>query len=265
MRITRSLMAKGLFGRSFDELARRSSIAFNSETIKGPQSNRQLYDFRSRDSISSCIVMCDDLIGGFSKSNLDPVDGDKDVGHPYARFHGSISTALPADKPKIKRSGYAGFRTPDQSPTLFGRSFWDIDPYTYLALRVKSDGRSYLVNVQTDGVEPTDLHQHRLFAKNPGHWETIFVRWNDFVRTSYGFVVEPQTELLRQKVQTIGIGLTDRVEGPFDLCIDSIWATNDADEADVQKHGPADIDAGAANSQQDTAGLKNRKGQKIHW
>lgn len=209
--------------------------------------------------------MSDNLIGGSSQSNLDFISpSDTTTSQPqqssnsptspasYARFQGHISTSLPADRPNIQRSGYAAFRTPEQAPTLFGHSVWDIDPYTYLALRIKSDGRSYLVNVQTEAVEPTDLHQHRLFAKRPGQWETILIRWNDFVRTNHGFVVEPQTELLRQKVRTVGIGLTDRVEGPFELCIEKVWATNQvADDATVV--------------QSEDSELKNRKGEKIKW
>lgn len=253
------------------------------EAVKGPSGPRSLYEFHEEDSVKKCILMSDNLIGGSSKSNLDfvtePPRGTSPTNPPpsetilaspsqqpssYARFYGQISTALPDDKPVIKRSGYAAFRTPDQTPTLFGRSVWDIDPYTYLALRIKSDGRSYFVNVQTEGVEPTDLHQHRLFAKRPGQWETVLVGWNDFVRTSYGFVVEPQTELLRQKVKTIGIGLTDRVEGPFELCIERMWATNQVEDGQtVLKSETAPTESGLQRG--DKRPLKTRRGENIQW
>lgn len=208
--------------------------------------------------------MSDDHMGGSSKSHLDfitqPNDASPSSSSPsYARFYGHISTALPHDKPTIKRSGYAAFRTPDQLPTLFGRSVWDIDPYSYLALRIKSDGRSYMVNVQTEGVEPTDLHQHRLFAKRPGEWETVLVGWNDFVRTSYGFVVEPQTELLRQKVRTVGIGLTDRVEGPFELCIEKVWATNELED------GATVLSTEDTHAETIEGSLKTKRGQNVQW
>lgn len=36
-------------------------------------------------------------------------------------------------------------------------------------------------------------------------------------------MTEPQGEMLREKVTTVGIGLIDRVPGPFELCIDRIW------------------------------------------
>ncbi|RFU77037.1 complex i intermediate-associated 30 [Trichoderma arundinaceum] len=259
MKVTQSLLAKSFLARSFDELKRRSSIAWNLDAVKGPSGPRELYDFRSSDSVNNCIVMSDTLIGGSSTSNFDFIPSSSPLSPQttipsasHARFHGYISTSLPSDRLAIQRTGYAAFRTPDQPPTVFGRSVWDIDPYTYLALRIKSDGRAYYVNVQTESVEPTDLHQHRLFAKRPGQWETILIRWNDFVRTNHGFVVEPQTELLRQRVYSVGIGLTDRVEGPFELCIERVWATNGTEE----KGAIPEAQGGE---------LKNKKGEKIQW
>jgi NADH dehydrogenase [ubiquinone] 1 alpha subcomplex assembly factor 1 len=207
--------------------------------------------------------MTDVDIGGFSTAKLDWIPGDG-VSSPettdslrangYARFHGAISTQLPHGRTDIKRSGYAAWRTQDRGPTVFGRSLWNIDPYAYLGLRFKSDGRSYLVNLQTESVVPTDLHQHRLFSKRPGEWETVLIKWNDFVRTNYGFVVEPQTELLRQKLRSIGIGLTDRVEGPFELCIERIWATNNTS-------GTEDVEAETVSK----SGLKDKHGKSILW
>lgn len=131
--------------------------------------------------------------------------------------------------------------------------------YTYLAMRIKSDGRSYFVNVQTESVVPTDLHQHRLFAKRPGEWETVIIKWNDFVRTNHGFVVEPQTEMLRQKVRSIGVGLTDRVPGPFELCIERMWATNNMSEGDEPHEHHIETPTPKEGQ------LRNKQGRNISW
>lgn len=122
------------------------------------------------------------------------------------------------------------WRSKDRPFTLFGKSLWNVDSYIFLALRVKSDGRKYFVNVQTESIVYSDIHQHRLYTKRPGEWETVLIKWSDFVRTNYGRAVEPQTEMLTQKVRTIGIGLTDRLPGPFDLAVSKLWATNDVEE-----------------------------------
>jgi NADH dehydrogenase [ubiquinone] 1 alpha subcomplex assembly factor 1 len=173
--------------------------------------------------------MSDADLGAFSTANLDFVPAT--ASEPdHAHFHGNISIELPPNNPEVVRAGYAGWRTLDRKPTLFGRSMWDVDAYAYLALRVKSDGRKYFVNLQTDSVVPTDLHQHRLFAKKPGDWETVIISLNDFVRTNHGMVVEPQSEMLTQRVKSVGISLIDRLPKPYDLRIAKIWATNNSDD-----------------------------------
>ena len=169
--------------------------------------------------------MCDYQHDGYSKADI--------KWHPetatepsHIRFKGSISTQIPPSRPDIQRSGYAAFRTRDIGRTLWGQWFWDVDPYTFLAMRVKSDGRRYHINIQTDSLVPTDIHQHRLYTKTPGEWETVVVRFGDFVRTNHGMPVEPQSEMMKNKVKSVGIGLIDRVQGPFDISIAEIYATN---------------------------------------
>ncbi|TLD33094.1 hypothetical protein PspLS_01437 [Pyricularia sp. CBS 133598] len=259
-------LRRGFWGRSIDELKRQTQFVINMEGIKGPSGPLELHSFRDPESIQACKAMSDKDVGGYSRSHLDWVGPDKSSSQiqdakssdseptAYARFHGSISTQLPSTRPDIQRSGFAGWRTLDKGRTIFGKSLWNIDQYTYLAMRIKSDGRSYLINLQTESLIPTDLHQHRLFAKRPGQWETILVKWNDFVRTNHGFVVEPQAEILRQKVRSVGVGLTDRVPGPFELCIERIWATNDERDA-------SDSDRGLAR----LSGLRSKRGEAIEW
>lgn len=188
-----------------------------------------LINFSDRETLSECKTIADSEIGGFSSASLDHVPRSS-TEPAHARFHGSISTDLPRNRPQVARTGYAGWRNKDRRATIFGRSLWDVDPYTYLALRVKSDGRKYFVNIQTESIVYTDLHQHRLHTRNPGEWEIVLINFHAFVRTNHGEVVEPQAEMMRQKLRTVGVSLTDRVPGPFDLSISSIWALNGLDD-----------------------------------
>ena len=184
--------------------------------------------------------MSDNDIGGYSQATLKHVAANPNE-PAHALFSGLISNQLPQDEKQVERTGYAAFRTRERPSTLFGKALWDVEHYNYLALRVKSDGRKYKVNIQTESVEFTDLHQHRLYTRTPGQWETVLIKWTDFVRTNHGIIVEPQSEMMREKVRTIGIGLTDRVSGPFDFRISKIWATN----------GPSSGELDAADQQQD--------------
>lgn len=252
MKVSSRLLSPGFVRRSLDEFKRLSDIgkyllahcfilqkkkltrgckAINLEGIRTPTKPFQLLDFSLPSSIPSCLCRSDAAIGGFSKASFEHVPPS--LSEPsHARFHGNISVELPRNRPQIQQTGYAMWRNQDRAFTLFGKSLWDVDPYTYLAMRVKSDGRKYFVNVQTESIVHTDIHQHRLYAKRPGEWETVLIKWREFVRTNYGQAVEPQTEMLTQKIRTIGIGLTDRIPGPFDLAINQLWATNGVHEED---------------------------------
>jgi NADH dehydrogenase [ubiquinone] 1 alpha subcomplex assembly factor 1 len=220
-----------------------------------------LASFHDSEALEGMKVMSDADIGGFSGANLDwmPPSSNSEPApsknsNGYAKFHGKISIELPVNRPHVQRTGYAAWRTKDRPPTIFGRSLWDIDPYAFLALRIKSDGRKYFVNIQTESIVPTDIHQHRLYARQPGEWETVLIKWNEFVRTNHGIVVEPQTELLRSKVRTVGIGLIDRVPGDFELCIERIWATNRLGEEFIKE-----------DDRVEEGQLKSKHGEKIRW
>jgi NADH dehydrogenase [ubiquinone] 1 alpha subcomplex assembly factor 1 len=205
-------------------------------------------------------TMSDQSVGGFSNAQLSQIPPSTDPRTPeeiptHALFHGNISTKLPHNRPDIQRTGYAAFRNEDRGRTAFGQLFWDIDPYMYLALRVKSDGRRYFVNIQTDSIVDTDIHQHRLYTRmhkgatgpsDPGQWETVLIKFYEFVRTNHGLVTEPQSEMLRQKVKTFGIGLTDRQPGPFELAIGAMWATNLNERGQID--GRTDYDEGDPGS-----------------
>jgi len=253
-------VARGFVGRSLDEFQRLSRLALTGEATRVPTAPYILSKFHDPESVKSLKLMSDADVGGFTRANLEwlpPVtepQSKSDNQNGHVRFHGNISIELPPNKPQMQRSGYAAWRTLDKKGTLFGKSLWDIDPYAYLAMRVKSDGRKYFVNVQTESIVPTDLHQHRLYTRSPGEWETVLIKWNEFVRTNHGVVVEPQAELLRQKVRTVGIGLIDRVPGPFELCIERIWATNGLSEEDVKEDG-----------RMEEGQLKSKHGEKIRW
>lgn len=232
----------GFWRRTVEHAKRQTAYAIRMDGLRAPRAPRSLIQFDKPDKVNHIKIMSDKAIGGFSRAemvfepgtipamdlskNTYPDTLSDDGSPPHAVFRGSISTELSQNRQDVQRSGYAGWRTKDLGYSLFGAVLWDLGAYGYVALRVKSDGRKYFVNFQTESLIRTDLHQHILPARTPGQWETITIPFSSFVRTNFGMVVEPQSEMGRMKVRSVGISLTDRIQGPFELCIADVYATN---------------------------------------
>lgn len=74
------------------------------------------------------------------------------------------------------------------------------------------------------------------------------------MRTNHGMVVEPQSEMLRQRVKSVGIGLIDRIPGPFDLSVERIWASNEMGEDLVKE-----------DKREEQGLLRGKLGEKVKW
>ena len=60
-------------------------------------------------------------------------------------------------------------------PTLFGASLHDLTRYNGLELCVRGDGRTYIVNIRTDGYQPDDVFQAFLYTRGGPLWQTVQV------------------------------------------------------------------------------------------
>ena len=218
-------------------------------------------------------IITDKSQGGFSTAFIDQHEAEETSSTPaHIKFHGNISTKLPHDRPEVMQTGYAAFRNSDRGRSLWGEMFYDVEPYSYLAMRVKSDGRAYFVNIQTDSIIETDIHQHKLLTKNhqgaagegsPAQWETVLLRLHDFVRTNSGFIAEPQSEMLRQKIKSFGIGLIDRKPGPFELSVSAMWVTNLNERGQIDgRTGWEEGDQGSARLSEVTVGKMRRRAEE---
>jgi len=174
------------------------------------------------DDVKNWIVGTDGDIGGYSKASLELTTEGSGL------FSGFLSRRLPKDNSNIQLSGYCAVKTRDHDAQLFGNRHWDTTAFRYLWLRVRGDERKYFVNVQTAGLVPTDLYQHRLYLKHPNAWETVIIPWRDFTLTNNGSIMKTQVVMFREKVRSIGFSVADRRHGPFRLEIDHIKQVNTA-------------------------------------
>ncbi|KAG0302082.1 hypothetical protein BGZ98_007800 [Dissophora globulifera] len=205
---------------------RRSVNAIGAEAVKvvkmdhSPwQREMPMAALRTQEDLKGWLVGCDRDIGGFSEAHLEITKNGT------GRFHGQLSLDLPENE-SVEKSGYAGIRTKTRAGSIFGTPVWDTCLFEYLSLRVKGDERKYFVNLQTDGVVPTDLYQHRLFLKTPGEWETVLIPFKDFILTNQGFIQEDQIEIYRERIKNVGVSIIDRKSGPFEIEIEGISAVN---------------------------------------
>ena len=142
---------------------------------------------------------------------IDPWSGAKvtkavDVGADESQISSPADGSNPDDvKPRVtkslKRSGFAGCSTKDLPPG----EFIDLDAFTAIRYRVKSDGRKYVASIRTDnwvtgGKE--DLWQCFLFAPKDT-WADVIIPKARFLKTWRGGVFEHEYEMSASKVMGI--------------------------------------------------------------
>jgi len=98
----------------------------------------------------------------------------------------------------------------------------NIDDFNTLNFRAKSDGRIYCVNLKTEALPLESVYQAVLMPKTVGAWEDIQIKASDFVLTHRGLINVDKVRMNWRSVQTIGVSLMDRQDGPFRLEIESV-------------------------------------------
>lgn len=102
--------------------------------------------------------------------------------------------------------------TPDSGGVLRLRNNLDLSMFTGLGLRLRGDGRSYICNLQTDGLRDDDLYQYFLYTRGGPDFQTFYIPFDEFLLTNQGYVQNEQLRLNARKIRTMGILLADRIE-----------------------------------------------------
>jgi NADH dehydrogenase [ubiquinone] 1 alpha subcomplex assembly factor 1 len=84
--------------------------------------------------------------------------------------------------------------------------------FSGLAVRLRGDGRTYIWNIQTDGLRDDDLYQCFMYTCGGPDFQTFFLPFDDFLLTSQGYVQNEQMRLNARKIRTMGVLLADRIE-----------------------------------------------------
>lgn len=149
--------------------------------------------------------------------------------HGFGHFSGELDTAVPVDG-RIKRAGYCSIRTKRARKSFQRDSYYDWCSYTHLVLKVRGDGRSYMLNIATSGYFDqlwNDMYQYVLYTRGGPYWQISKIPFSKFIFTSKGRIQDKQSPLPLDCVTHFSISAGDKINGPFSLEIDYIGMVYD--------------------------------------
>nr|ACO15263.1 Probable complex I intermediate-associated protein 30, mitochondrial precursor [Caligus clemensi] len=166
---------------------------------------------------------------GFSTCSL-----EKHRSSGKIHFSGNLVTRAPRDG-RTAYAGYANISTKNTHKSFFRVKPLDWHLYTHLVIRLRGDGRVYMLNVNTweeYDIAWMDLYNYPLFTRGGPYWQEVKIPFSKFIFTHRGSIQDkqnPLTESLR-KAYKLGITLKDQTDGPFSLEIDYIGVEFDNDD-----------------------------------
>jgi hypothetical protein len=158
-----------------------------------------LLDFDDPADVDLWRPVDDVVMGGVSRSAFEQ------AGPGIARFRGIVSL-----------ENFGGFASVRTSPR-----HWDTAGATAFLLRVRGDGKTYKFTVRTgDGFDGIQYQQR--FTGTAGTWSDLRLPVHDFVATFRGRKVPFASSLDPARVRAIGLMISDKQAGPFELQVDRI-------------------------------------------
>ena len=158
---------------------------------------RPLLDFAAPDAAQRWQAVNDGVMGGVSDGRF-RMTADRTM-----EFFGRLSLE--------NNGGFASVRT---KPTNFNIHAGDT-----LVVRVKGDGREYVLNLYTKSRQMAFSYRTALpTAKN--EWTEVAVPLEEFIPTSFGNRVQGMGPVEPNQINSLGFMLSDKQPGPFNLEID---------------------------------------------
>ncbi|XP_004921859.1 complex I intermediate-associated protein 30, mitochondrial [Bombyx mori] len=178
-----------------------------------------LWCFNSPTVLEKFVTTCDSDHGeGYSSCNLEMSPAGR------ALFHGYLDTRVPKDG-RIKKAGYCAMRSKMQRKSFKRASTFDWHLYNTLVLKVRGDGRAYLLNISTEGyydITWNDIYHYILYTRGGPYWQVAKIPFSKFVLGSKGRLQDKQTRMRFDKVTHFGISCGDKIVGKFNLEIEYV-------------------------------------------
>ncbi|MED6232291.1 hypothetical protein ATANTOWER_026799 [Ataeniobius toweri] len=188
------------------------------------EQNRVIWEFRGPDSLQEWTLSSDREIGGQSEIYL-KLGRNSDT----CFLHGTLQNAPPRDG-ETRYSGYCTMRSKQPLASFDRKKHYDWSSFNTLHLRIRGDGRPWMINVATDTYfahQKYDIYSYFLYTRGGPYWQDVKIPFSKFFLTNRGRIQDDQHPLWLDKINTIGFTLGDKAEGPFQLEIDFIGVCKD--------------------------------------
>ena len=163
-----------------------------------------LLDFDTDDDAALWQPINDGVMGGLSRSSFTLAEPG------IARFAGHVSLE--------NFGGFASVRTAARA--------WHTAGANALALRVRGDGRTYKFTARTDDGFDGVQYQSR-FTPPAGQWTEIVLPQESFAASFRGRPVAGAPALDLSRLRALGLMISDKQAGPFELLVDRIAAVTE--------------------------------------
>lgn len=161
-------------------------------------SENMILDFTDAQTARNWEAIDDRIIGGCSLSQPKHIDN---VG---LHFSGRVSLE--------NNVGFASIRSNSAN--------YNLGQYAGLKLRLRGDGKTYKLSLRTD-LFFDGISYQAAFTTRLDTWQEISLPFVDFTATHHGIKLSTVAPMNTTKIESFGLFIADRQEGPFQL--DVAW------------------------------------------
>ncbi|RZF40364.1 hypothetical protein LSTR_LSTR008794 [Laodelphax striatellus] len=205
----------------------------------------KVFKFNEPNALHSWIATADqDNKDGYSSCEFFIDENQKGV------FQGFLTQTVPKDGERT-RAGYCNLKSVKKRKSFKRESKFEWGMYTHLVLRVRGDGRSYMINLHTPGyydVFWNDLYQFVLYTRGGPYWQVSKIPFSKFFLSSKGKIQDFQYGPSLDDITNISFTMVDKIEGPFKLEIDYIGVELDPNHSETSAYEMYKLPRGMANS-----------------
>ena len=153
-----------------------------------------LFNFPEMKNMDNWLIVNDGVMGGLSKSKFILSDSGTAI------FSGNVTLE--------NNGGFASTRTKAMR--------FQLDGFKGIQIRVKGDGKKYQFRIRTNDRFDGISYRHH-FETRLNQWQTISIPFNEFVPVFRGRVLRDVEPISPKDIQQLGILISDKQIGEFQL------------------------------------------------